>query len=274
MSHIIKSQEDITKLKECILLLKKEGMNPDSLNIIINRIMPRDYHGFLVDYKIKEKGLKTAEFIPRYGRVDFSIYKCIDWVNSNTIDLVELYKIGDRETLRSYLSLLLLMHEVEHSYQYLMGKRLIDAPCEIVSEGYRTINNLLIKPNDVLPHPIRDVRRAISLIQYYRKQNFYVLERNAQVEALGGMRQLAYDEGHREMMELFSDMAKSYILMGYEKDNKGSMYHTFKELLMMDYYNRINKKEEIAPSEAIRYGLEIPNEVREEVLRKVKGRTK
>lgn len=274
MSNIIKSEEDVKKLRECLELFRRDGMNADSLNIVANHLMPRNNCGLLVDYKIKDQGLRTAQFIPRYNRIDFAVDKCEEWLNTNVDSIAEYYGISDKEELRAYLSLLLPMHEVEHSYQYLMGNDSVSCPYLVVRNSYRTLTELMIKPNNVLPHPIRDVRRAISLVQYFKKQDFYLLERNAQLEAYGVLLILALREGHQEMIEAFNDMTKSYVYMGYDKDRMGCMYHTFKDLLMMDYYKRLNYGENIKPNDALRYGLEISEEAREDLLSKVKRRTK
>lgn len=274
MSNIVKTREDLVKLKEFIKLIQTKWFNKDSMEEILTGILPKDENGkLLVNYNVNKEGSRTAIYIPRYNVIDFSIEKCKRWVIDNLEDLGKFYNVEDMRSFGHYLSLFIMLHEVEHSYQYLIGQGKVECDIPMVKEGYKTLTELMIRPNYILPHPIKQTRRAISLICYYRKQNEYVLERNANVEAFSTILALAYDSGNEEMMRAFTDLTRTYMSIGYLEDNKGAFYHTFEEILMMDKYKRINNTASISEDERMRYGLEIADYKRFELLEKVKRRT-
>ena len=274
MSDELKTKESLIKLKECIEIIRYKWLTIGSMEEMVDMILPRDEEGMLlVNPIVKENGTKTAIFIPRFNSIEFSVLKCRQWVIDNLQDLSKYYNVTDQKTFGYYLSLFTMLHEIEHSYQYLMGQGKTSAPCKLVQDGYKALTELLIKPDYILPRPIKQTRRWISLIQYYRNQDMYSLERNANVEAFSTILQLAQESGNEEMIRVFTDMLNVYMGIGYQEDGKGAFYHTFSDIKMMDTYKRINNIGELSIEEKVRYGLEIPNYVRNDLLKKIKGRT-
>lgn len=267
MSNIIKTTEDLYKFRRCLEIFRNEGFNGDTLMVAAHRMMPRDKSGFIAEYKIKDQGSKPAVYVDRYNRMEFALDKCNEWINANIGTLMRKYNIKDEKTFRSYLTMYLLMHEVERTYLHLMGKGYIQSPCETVRGCYNLMNEIILGPTI---NPVKQVRKAIALVPYLKHPDQYVFERNANVETYSGLLSLAGDEGNKEMVELYRGLATKAMLVGYEKDNKGCMYHTFKDLLMLDYYNKFNKNEELKPNDAARYGLEIPEETRKKMLTQIK----
>ena len=44
----------------------------------------------------------------------------------------------------------------------------------------------------IIPRPVKQVRRAISVVTYKMKENEYLLERNAQFDSLGTLSNIAF----------------------------------------------------------------------------------
>ena len=274
MSDELKTKESLLMLKECIDIIQHRWLSVSSMEEMLDMMVPKDQEGKqLVKPIIKDNGTKTGIYIPRFNTIEFSVLKCRQWVVDNLQDLSKYYNVTDQKTFGYYLTLFIMLHEIEHSYQYLVGQGKVEAPCKMVQSGYKTLTELLIKPDYILPRPIKQTRRWISLIQYYRNQNMYALERNANVEAFSTILQLAIDSGNEEMIRVFTDMTNAYMGIGYQDDCKGVFYHTFKDTLMMDKYRKIKVLDTLSIDEKIRYGLEIPNYKRTELLTKIKGRT-
>ena len=263
MSNIIKTKEELFKTRRCLEIFRDEGFNGDTLMVAAHRLMPRDKSGFITEYKIKDQGNKPVQYVNRYNRMEFAIDKCNEWINANIGTLMRKYNISDERVFRSYLTMYLLMHETERMYLHLMGKGYIPSPCETVKGSYSVMNELILTPS---LNPVKQVRRVVSLIPYNKHPERYIFERNANVETYSGLLSLAADEGNKEMAVLYRGLATKSMLVGYETDNKGCLYHTFKDLMMLDYYDKINKKEKLDPNDAARFGLEIPEETRKKML--------
>lgn len=274
MSNIIKTKEDLYELREKLQLLKKESLRRETLKETVDLVLPKDENGReLINSRIKDWGGRTAIFVPRYRTIEFSVEKCQEWVIQNMKDLAEMYDIKDKDELQSYLSLFIILHEIEHSYQYLMGQKQIEAPCELMQAAYKRLNDLLTKQEYIIPRPIKEIRRIIALIQYYKKQEDYALERNANIEALGNMLALAERNDNEEIMRMLTNMIRTFMIVGYEEDRFGVFYHTFKDIGMYRVYKSINHISGPNMDQRALYGLEISEEKREEVMRKAKGRT-
>ena len=274
MSNIVKTREDLVKLKEYIKLIQTKWLTKDTMEEIITGIIPKDANGNnLVNVKIMPDGRRVALYSASTNTVEFSIEKCKKWLIVNLEELSHLYGVEDKKLYGYYLSLFVMLHEVEHSYQYLIGQGKVDCSIPMVKNGYKTLTELIIKPNYILPHPIKEIRRAIALYNYLGDQFNYVIERNAHAEASSALLALAYENGHKEMIDVFTDMNDCYLSIGYTDDCKGSFYHTFKDLYMMDKYRRICDGTSVSVEDRIRYGMEIPNYKRLELLDKIKRRT-
>ena len=274
MSNIIKTEEDLLKLKEKLQLLKEESLRRETIKEVIGFALPKDKNSHdMINSRIRDWGGRTALFVPQHRTIDFSVEKCQEWVVKNLNDLSEMYGIKDQEELKSYLSLFIILHEVEHSYQYLIGQKQIEAPCELMQEAYKRLNDLLTKQDYIIPRPIKEIKRLRALIQYYKNQENYVLERNANIEAFGNILALAQYNGNEELMRMFSNMIRLYMTIGYENDSLGVFYHTLKDIGMSGIYKTISYPSNLDMDKRALYGLEISEEKREEVMLNAKGRT-
>ena len=274
MANIGKNKDELVRIKRSLEMIKAIGFSREAVEYALLNVLPKDKDSIMVRYRVRDWGGKTAVFFPHLNMIDLSVEKCQEWVLKNSKDFIQLYNIKDVEKFKNYLSLFIILHEVEHAYQHLIGDGKLEAPCKLVKEGYKSLNNLLIKPNCVIPHPIKDVKRAISLVQYCKKQNDYVLERNANVDAFNALRLLAAHLGDEEMYLVFKNMLETCLTIGYEVDTKGCFYHTFKDLHMMNVFNKINNTDGLTSEDRVFYGVDIDDSIREKILEyNKKGRT-
>lgn len=267
MSNIIKGSQDLLMLKDFMKEMQKNDLDKSLIEVILENLLPSNYGGdLLVEYRVSEKGNTAGIFIPEYNLVKVSVNRMKDWLNNNAKDLAEFYNIEDELTLKHYLFLFILTHEIEHSYQYLMGIEKIESPCKLVQAGYKNIFDLLLTDHSILPRPIKKTRKLISTVLYKKNEERYVLERNANIESLDLLCKYALYSQDEEFYELFSDMKNSFTALGYLENTIGSMEETYRKIFMYDKFKKINNQFEMNMSDRVQYGLGIDEETRNKVL--------
>lgn len=268
MSHILKSQNDLLIFSDIINQVSKDKLNKEYLEEILKLLIPNNNGKPLIDYNISERNFSTAIFIPRSKRILLSLEKILKWLEANTKDIADLYKINDTDMLKSFLFLFVITHEIEHSYQYLIGEGLIPSPSKTIQCGYKGIFDLLVPDNYIIPRPIKQTRKTIATILYKLHQNSYVLERNANVESTDLLCQLAEFMEREDLFKVFDSMKREFICLGYYDSPIGCLEETYKKLLLHDKYKKFFEEINIPEDEKIRYGLGISDETRQKILRK------
>lgn len=268
MSHIIKSESDREYLSNLVFDIVDNGFDKEKVEDILSNIIPKDVNDkILINYNVRETGGATAIFIPRYKVIQVSIDKINSWLDNNIQDLTEMYSIKDREILKSYLVLMILTHEVEHSYQYLIGKGIIDTPCKMLQQGYRTLTELMVPKDYIIPRPVTQIRRVISVIKYKSRENEFLLERNAQYDSLSLLASVAGTNGHDDIMGMFISMKNIFAKAGYIRNADGTLVNTFKDICMGDKLKRFDEDyEKLDMMERFRLGLPIDEKTRKRVL--------
>ncbi len=268
MSNIISGKNSFLMFNDFFSEIEKNGIRVENISELLNLIIPRDKAGkLLINYRVKEKGVGTAVFSPKFEDIVISINKIIDWLSANSLQLAEMYKVDDVEKLRKYLLLFVITHELEHGYEYLMGKGTYESPCSLVSESYRSLFSLLVTPSYIIPRPVKEVRRVVSLIKYKQRENNFLLERNANIEAFDLLSKLALENADEELYHAFLNMKNCFMLQGYADSTEGSISETFRNILMSDKYRKMNKENNLSMEDKVRFGLEIDEETRAKVLR-------
>lgn len=267
MSNILKKQDDLMVLRDIINYVDKNNLSKSYLEAVLKLLIPNNNGDYLVSYDVKEEGMSTAIFMPQYMCIKASLNKIKKWLELNSRDLADFYKVNNDNTLKSFLFLFVITHEIEHTYQYLMGKGLIESPSKVIQYGYKEIFDLLLPNNYIIPRPIKQVRNKISLILYKTKQNFLILERNANVECADLLCQLSLYMEREELFKMFDHMKNSFISIGYKENCCGSLEETYKKILLYDRYKRFYEKVNINEDEKIRYGLNISEQTRQKVLK-------
>lgn len=272
MANIKLSRDQLVHAKELVELMKKEGTNPEYMNEFLNLLLPRLGGVTAIKNKVKTNGAGNLKFIPGANSIVGS-YSILDkWSYFNSKDFGEMFKVKDLETLRIYLLIFALAHETEHSYQALAGSGRKSTGIREVDDSYREIINLFSKVDTMIPRPIKQTRRAISLMAYKKNENAYVMERNANAEAFDFVSLLGKTCGDEEIYHSFDKARRSVLIHGYTKDTKGSICETFKSILMEKKYYEIFRyyvedKYAIDDYDKVRFGLPVDSEVREDVLR-------
>lgn len=261
MSNIIKNSKDYDMLKYYFDDIKNNGLNIKNIVSLIEEIIPRDDGKILISSNISERGNRTPVFIPKYESINISLNKFNEWLDVNLNDLSESYKINDLKNLRTYLTLFILLHETEHSYQYLLYNNKIDG-LEIMKQFYKIIFEIVNSKEYVFPRPIKEIRRIVSLIFYKLNQDIYFVERNANIEALDPLVKLSIINKDEECNNILNNLFNGYKLLGYT-DEYCPINETFSKIYMKDKYNKIMKKNNcsnISLEDRINCGLPIDKE--------------
>ena len=266
MSHIIKTKEELIKVGYLLSQMDIHDLRDYHLEELISYLIPKDSNNNnLIDYRIiRNRVGNIAEFCPNYETIHFNLRKLPNWLEDNYKSFCPK---EDNPKLKKYLFLFCILHELEHSYQYLMGNDIVESPCKVVGEVYYKLMDLLVKKEYIVPRPITETIRYIRIFKYKKNENMYVLERNANIEASTALIGLTTLEKQPESTKVFNEIAKTCTLAGYIDDNMGCMYHTCEDVLYKKFYNSINK-DDIKEEDRIRYGLEITENERKNLIKK------
>lgn len=267
MSHILKDKIDLDVVSYFYKNLDLEKLSTSLLEEILEEFLPRDSSNqLLINYDVREKGLHPAIFYPKGSYISLAIAKINKWLKDNASSLGRMYDISDIDSFSKYLFFYMLSHEVEHGFQYLMASDKVSSPCVLVRDGYKGIFDLFDKKDTIIPRPIKDSRRSISLFLYKLHENSYVLERNANVESLDLVCSLANHLNDRKNLFIFTNMLNTFIKCGYLSDYQGSFIETYRKILMGDKLSFSLTDSNFSFEEKIRYGLPISEEERVKVL--------
>lgn len=232
----------------------------------LKTLLPNDNEKTLVNYTILEKGYSAALFRPHKEEIVMSIDKMKKWLDDNANDLKEVYNIDNVNQFKIFLSLFAIDHEIEHANQFLISKDLITAPNTLIANGYKGILELFNKDNSIIPRPIKNTRKDLSLMLYRIKQYNYILERNANVESANLLTQLALYLDNENIFNIFNNLKTQFLKIGYTKSNMGCLEETYRSILMYDKYKKFDKNLVLCEEDKVRYGFNISNETKVKVL--------
>lgn len=261
MSNIIKNSKDYDMLKYYFDDIKNNGLSIKNIVSLIEEIIPRENGEILINSNINERDNRTPVFIPKYETIIISLNKFNEWLDVNLNDLSGSYKVNDLKSLRTYLTLFTLLHEIEHSYQYLLYNNKVEG-FEVMKQFYKIIFEIVNSKEYVFPRPIKEIRRIIALIFYKLNQDIYFVERNANIEALEPLVKLSIINKDEECNNILNDLYNGYKLLGYSNEYC-PIKETFSKIYMIDKYNKIMKKnscDNISFEDKVNYGLPIDKE--------------
>lgn len=266
MSNIIKSNDDFLYLDSFISYIYKKGISKDALESFLYYFIPKDGENSLINFTVHDKGSITAMFFPTYRNITFSIDKINKWILVNFKYFNEKFDVKDEKLLKCFLCLFIITHEIEHSYQFLMSKgEFISYP--VIQELYNRLFSLLEKKHFIIPRPIVQTRRTISQILYKLKEDFYVLERNANIFSTDLLYQCAYFIEREDLADIFFYLRNYFLTIGYNNNTKGSFDETFQSILMYDKFNKIMKLDTVFDiNDRVILGLDINENVRQKVI--------
>ena len=260
MSHIVKNNDDLMLIKDIFNEVKGSEVDVCLLEEVVINLLPKDREGNLFSgYEIYDVDGGLSRFSLSDNILILSIDEMKKWLDVNLLNLVERFGVYDVDLFKEYMFLLIIIHEIEHSYQYLMAYGLIDAPCEVISSGYRLIiDTILNKDKNSLKH----FSNAISYYLYNKNDGGYVIERNANVEAFDLLQNLALINNHDELANVFNRMRNLVGILGYIDDNRGSFDETFRKIKKYNEYKKLNHNFQLSDIDKFRYGLPISKEFR------------
>lgn len=268
MGNMVENKKDINYLCSMLETIRNEALTPFLIECLLENIIPRDENGeLMVNYVVRENSKTPAIFYPRYNTIQVGMIGLMNWVENNGNDLANVYNIEDSYKLKLYMVLMAIMHEVEHSYQYLIANGKVEAPCKMIKEGYKTLTELMIPKDYILPRPIKQVRRVISLIKYRKRENEFLLERNAQYNSLDDLSKVAIIMGDKEIADMFIHMRNLFGSSGYISNTNGNLIFTLEEICMKDKIKKLSEDHEnLDMMERYRLGLPIDQDTRKKIL--------
>lgn len=267
MSHILDNKMKFSCLSEIVERASSKSIDTTMLENDLKTLIPKDVNNqLLVDTNITEKGLRTAIYIVDRNCIKASADKVEAWVQSNTDSLKNKFFIKDVELFRGYLYLNLLVHEVEHSYQEHIALGNVNLTNPVIQGAYYHILKYFKKDNSIFPKPISKTRKALKLYNYRKRENEYVLERNASLEGYDLLYRLANNYKNEEMARAFYCCRTLYCKLGYHDSPKGSFAETYQAMLMAKKYDEVIGGKLFPEEEAVRYGLPVSEETRQKIL--------
>lgn len=265
MSNIIINNDTFEIFNEFLFSVNKKGIKTDELNWLLFQILPNENDKLLITYNSNNKKIKyTAGFDPSIAHIDISLKRLRSYIKNDALDLIDYLDSDDIKSLKNYLTVGVVVHEVEHAYQYLMGEGKIQCPNDILKNAYKYLFDITkgIPPEDKDIYILQDI--------YKKKNNNLLLERNAEIERFDFLMKLAQYNGRDDLYDLFLMLRDWYHTFGYENSNIGSIFETFKTLQIEDIYLQFNHDISCSENDRIRYGLPISEDTRQKVLEKYK----
>lgn len=267
MSHILDNEMNFNCLSEITERASGKSIDKTMLENDLKALIPKNEKGqLLVNTYITKTGFRTAVYVIDGNYIKASAEKVEAWVQSNTNSLKENFFIKDVELFRGYLYLYLLAHEVEHSYQKQITLGYANLANPVIQGAYYHILRQFKKDNSFFPKPISKTQKAIRLYNYRKKENEYVLERNASLEGYDLLYRLANYCQNEELARAFYCCRTLYCKLGYHDSPKGSFAETYQAMLMTKKYEEIIGEKIFSEEEAVRYGLPVSEETRQKIL--------
>ena len=256
MSHVIKSNEDIKKISNSLENLRKKGYSRDIIEEILVENIPLN-NKCQIKYDIANYKF-PALFCTDDKMIQISEIHLKKYIDSFIKQINIKYPFLNKKELFNYYLLLTIIHEIEHSYQFLIGNRFIDFPYQIVIEAYKKLFS--INKNDY----------NFFISKCYLKQisnSESLLERNANIEAYDLLVKVTDYEGNIAYKRCFEFERKYCLTFGYKSIYNGSVEETYRKSLLGSLYNTFPQNENIPLDDRVRYGLKLDKETRKKVLK-------
>lgn len=267
MSNVIKDKNDLLMLKDIINHFRCDGVSQEYLEDILKYLLPSWNGELLVKYKISDYSKNAGLFIPKIQTLVLSVDKMKEWVDKNAHELKDDFNITYIEDFKSYLALFVIIHEIEHVYQYLIGKGILDSENDLLKYGYKGLVDLLhSESTQIIPRPIKKLKDFISIILYKLKEDVYVLERNANVLSSDLLSLCALEMNRDDLYNAFIQMRNIFMTCGYTESAMGSFEETYRKLLLYPRFKRLYDKVEMSEKEKLIYGFRVKEDTRRLVL--------
>lgn len=261
MSHIIKSEQDITAISQLLEKIRIKGYTTDILEEILYTITPQNKN-LPINININTSQ-KPALFNEEMQKIEINPEILKTYINKQINLLTKIYPALEKEIFYYHI-LLALTHECEHYYQSLIENKYIDFPYTIVIDGYHNLKFLK------LPKDLNHIDTLIKINRFYKYSHNpdSILERNANVESYDLLVKVATYENNTELLKILNNLLSYQLSLGYKGKSNGSMEKTYKKKGIISIFNSLDQTEIIPIKDKIRYGLPIDKETRKKVLKK------
>lgn len=270
MSYFIKNKQDLKNVSKLLEEIREDKMTETILKNSMDLFIPKDSNNHpctkssIVNFKVG-----PAVFNPRTNCILLNKKSFNNWLNQNAGAFYEDNKKYKREDLDAYFTLFALAHESAHAIEYLIGQNKIDCNSQVLQKSYKGLYYLFTFKDHFIKTP-GDYKKRLSLFLYRIRENYFVLERNANIEAFDLLSKVAEYEQKESIYNLFEELKLLMCTIGYHDNENGSLEETYRKILMHRKYKSFYQKENLDIIDKIRYGLPIPNESKQELFQKVK----
>ena len=246
MSTIIRSQDDLRRLREYYEFLKLRDFDHDAVSETLNELLVSFKHKPTLCY---HDGY-LAQFIPKFDSIVYNPYdmdRALDMLCRSLRSKCDNYL-----EVRSALLMYILGHEVEHYSQFLVSEGEEHLDSKNMERAYKMVYGL-DKQRTFLER-MNHKKHLDSLVKYNQNNSRYFVERNAQIESYDMLIQVL-KEKHPELAEEFRDLRSLYLNYGYEGTSKGNVLTTMEEIGLDKQYMKHYEQEYLPLETRIRYGL-------------------
>lgn len=267
--HIRDEKEVLERMKKHIASVKKVGFDYQAFTSFLNEFVPKSDRGTsLVQYGVTSFDGDKFIYDPNERKINVCLCGLRAHVINNIDGLAKSFEIEDKSTFCSYLALFSVAAEIEKAYEHLMSDGIIIAPSISIQNGYREIFNLFEDAAVGDLSFIQKSRRRYKSMLYDKERFLHVIDRNANLEAARLMSDVAEVNQDDEIADAFNRMNNYFEAIGYHRDRKGCFNHTFKDIGMGNKVSLLNNNEGLNVDTCIEYGLEVPEETRQSLLKR------
>ena len=263
-SYFINDKDYLIKLQYFLNKLRNNKINANFLNEFYHTFIIKDNNKALTNFCYEEKNPEVLSFIPHSNQLKISLNSYLYTVEYIKKSLKYLNNNINDTDFDNYVGIYVLLHELEHSYQFLMANNKIDAPL-IVTSTYELIYNYVYQERRIAT--FKETFEQRNRIKRFQKQcGHLALERNANVEALNKTLKLIKLENNKTEEILFEEALMANIFMGYNNEEEGTLIETIK---VLDLLPKLKGKEQINGYDfftKLRYGMPLNKEELEKLV--------
>ena len=260
-----KNEKDyLNKLQYFLNKLRSNKIDMKFIKDFYDAFIIYDNNEPLTNYCYEENNQVLLSFIPHSNLLKINLDSYLYTVNYIKESFKYLNDCINDIDFDNYIGIYVLLHELEHSYQYLIAEDKIDAPL-IVACTYKLVYDYVYKERKI--ETFKEALKQRNRIKRFKKQcGHLVLERNANVEALNKTLELIKLENNKTEEILFEEALMANILMGYNDEREGALIETIKLLKLLPELKGVKEINDYNFYDKLRYGMPLNKEELEKLV--------
>ena len=260
-----KNEKDyLNKLQYFLNKLRSNKIDMKFIKDFYDTFIIYDNNEPLSNYCYEENNQVLLSFIPHSNLLKINLDSYLYTVNYIKESFKYLNDCINDIDFDNYIGIYVLLHELEHSYQYLIAEDKIDAPL-IVACTYKLVYDYVYKERKI--ETFKEALKQRNRIKRFKKQcGHLVLERNANVEALNKTLELIKLENNKTEEILFEEALMANILMGYNDEREGALIETIKLLKLLPELKGVKEINDYNFYDKLRYGMPLNKEELEKLV--------